>query len=257
MRAQVTDRGLKHDRRWMLVDENDTFISQREVAKMALLQVAITDDGLLVTHKVEGSFIRIPFEPATTNTIMVEVWSDRCRAVQVSEEADAWFTKVLSMPCKLVYMPDATKRRVDGRYAIDKDITSFSDGYPMLIIGESSLTDLNGRLEQPVSISRFRPNLVFTGGAPFDEDNWDEFTIQDIHFYGVKLCARCMVTTIDPNTAVIGKEPLRTLSAYRKKNNKIYFGQNLLHKGEGTIQVGDEISLIKKRDKERRFNSTD
>ena len=83
---------------------------------------------------------------------MVEVWSDRCRAERVSEEADAWFSKVLSMPCKLVYMPDATKRRVDGRYAIDKDITSFSDGYPMLIIGESSLTDLNGRLEQPVSI---------------------------------------------------------------------------------------------------------
>lgn len=245
--AFVTDRGLQYDRRWMLVDNNNVFLTQREWATMALLTVAIQADGLLVTHKPTGAALLIPFEPQTSEVLTVEVWSDRCKAIVVSHAANQWFSEMLHIPCKLVYMPDAVKRCVDGRYALDKEIVSFADGYPMLLIGQSSLDDLNNRLQEPLTMRRFRPNIVFTGGAPFEEDELEAFTINNIHFFGVKLCARCVITTINPDTAAKGKEPLRTLTTYRMKNNKIYFGQNLLHKGNGMIQVGDAIEVIKRK----------
>ncbi len=252
--AMVTDRGFQYDRRWMLVDEHNDFLTQRELPRMALLQVAITGEGLQVTHRLNAASITVPFQPHTTEIVMVEVWSDRCRAELVSEEANSWFSEILRIKCKLVYMPDTTKRRVDGRYALAKEITSFSDGYPMLLIGQSSLDDLNSKLPEALPIERFRPNIVFTGGAPYEEDELEAFTIGAIQFFGVKLCARCVITTINPGTAEKGKEPLRALAAYRLRNNKIYFGQNLLHKGEGGIKIGDEIEVTKR--KIRAGNST-
>jgi len=251
--AVVTDRGFQYDRRWMLIDEHNSFISQREMAAMALFDVAIQEDGLLVTHKPGGDAIHIPFEPQTNETLTVEVWSDRCKAIVVSHQANQWFSNKLGINCRLVYMPGAVKRRVDGRYAIDKEIVSFADGYPMLLIGQASLDDLNSRLDEQLTMRRFRPNIVFTGGEPFEEDVMEAFKINTILFYGVKLCARCVITTINPDTAVKGKEPLRTLATYRMKNNKIYFGQNLLHKGEGLIQVGDAMEVIKRKEAIRNF----
>jgi uncharacterized protein len=241
--ATVTDRGFEHDRRWMLVDATDNrFMTQREIKAMALLKVSLLPNSLHVENiSKQGVAIDVPFEPMGTETTMVDVWSDRCRAQWVSPQADAWFSEQLGMACRLVYMPDATRRRVDGRYARNKEITSFSDGYPILIIGQASLDDLNGRLQTPVPMDRFRPNIVFTGGTPYQEDVMKAFTIGDINFMGVKLCARCVMTTIDQQTAQQAKEPLKTLSTYRLKNNKIYFGQNLLHHGSGSIKVGDTI----------------
>jgi uncharacterized protein YcbX len=240
--AILTDRGFEYDRRWMLVDVDNCFISQREVTAMALLKVSLSANGLLVKNSSKPhTFIEIPFQPPAATTTMVTVWSDRVRAQWVSAEADAWFSEQLGMVCRLVYMPDATHRRVDGRYAHNKEITSFSDGYPLLLIGQASLDDLNSRLPNPVPMDRFRPNIVFTGGAPYQEDVMKQFSIGAIHFMGVKLCARCVMTTIDQQTAARAKEPLKTLSTYRAKNNKIYFGQNLLYNGGGVIKIGDII----------------
>lgn len=255
--APVTERGLQYDRRWMLVDEYHTFISQREVAAMALFEVALQEDGLLVTHRLNGNSILIPFEPQTNEMLIVEVWSDHCRAIVVSREANQWFSDKLGINCRLVYMPDTVERRVDDRYVIDKEIVSFADGYPMLLIGQSSLDDLNSRLQEKLTIQRFRPNIVFTGGEPFEEDDLEAFKINDILFYGVKLCARCIITTINPDTATKGKEPLRTLATYRMRNNEVYFGQNLLYKGEGQIQVGDAIEVIKRREAKRDFKQAE
>jgi len=140
-------------------------------------------------------------------------------------------------------MPDNTQRRVDGRYAHNKEITSFSDGYPLMLIGQASLDDLNSRLQSPLPMNRFRPNIVFTGGDPFLEDSMKQFEINGVRFFGVKLCARCVITTIDQQTTEKAKEPLKTLSTYRSKNNKIYFGQNLLFHGSGTISIGDAITI--------------
>jgi uncharacterized protein YcbX len=231
----------------MLIDEQNEFMTQRANSKMALLQVAIVEDGLKVSHKKNHSSIIIPFQPQTSEAAMVQVWSDRCRAQVVSKDADEWFSEMLSANCRLVYMPEGTRRRVDGRYAKHKEITSLSDGYPFLLIGQSSLDDLNGRLEEKLPMNRFRPNIVFTGGQPFEEDNWSQFAVNDIRFYGVKLCARCVVTTINQDEATAGKEPLKTLATYRLSNKKIYFGQNLLHQGEGFIKVGDSIQVLERK----------
>lgn len=241
--ATLTDRGFRYDRRWMLIDENNRFLSQREVPAMAFLDAIIQEEYLLVTDKRTADLIMIPYEPLTSETTMVSVWGDNCLAQRVSDEADAWFSHHLDMSCRLVYMPDSTQRTVDEEYAHNREITSFSDGYPLLIIGQASLDDLNGRLASPVPMNRFRPNIVFTGGLPFQEDDMKQFSIGDIRFFGVKPCARCVITTIDQETGIKAKEPLKTLSTYRAKNQKIYFGQNLLFNGSGTVNVGDMITL--------------
>jgi len=249
--AQVTDRGFEHDRRWMLVDENNMFISQREVPEMALMNISIEKNGLKVAYRPQNSSIIIPFEPQTNEFAEVTIWDDTCTGQFVSSEADQWFSKMLGSSCRIVYMPDNSHRITDQRYTPENSITSFSDAYPFLIIGQSSLDDLNKRLAGPLSMNRFRPNIVFTGGEPFAEDLMHSFTIGNIQFYGVKLCARCVITTIDQTTIEQGKEPLKTLARYRFKNNKIMFGQNLVHEGIGEIVVGDELRVLKLNDDER------
>lgn len=245
--ATLTDRGFEHDRRWMLVDDNNQFITQREVTAMALLKPQLTEQGLLIRNtQVAGEEQLVPFEPTMAGTTMVDVWSNRCRAQQVSSAVDAWFSKQLGISCKLMYMPDTTNRFVDGRYAHNKEITSFSDGFPLLLIGQASLDDLNNRLTVPLPMNRFRPNIVFTGGIPFLEDTMKQFEINGITFFCVKPCARCVMTTIDQQSGAKAKEPLTTLSTYRKKNNKILFGQNLLYKGKGAITVGNTITIHEK-----------
>ena len=239
--AQVTDRGLRFDRRWMLVNADNGFITQRTVPLMALIRVALGPGGLHVTSALHPDPLFVPYQPEGACFDEVYVWEDTCRAQFVSAEADRWFSEALRLPCRLVYMPDDTLRATDPDYAPAGSITSFADAFPFLLIGEASLDDLNGRLDQPVPMDRFRPNIVFTGGEPFFEDSMREFFIRNIRFQGVKPCARCPIPTIDQETAERGKEPLRTLARYRFRDNKVYFGQNLIHHGLGEIAVGDPI----------------
>jgi uncharacterized protein YcbX len=242
--AKVTERGLEHDRRWMLVDHNNRFISQREIPQMALCKPAITDEGLSVTYLPTGDNILIPYQPLSNELIEVTVWDDTCTGQYVSTNADAWFSRVLSIPCRLVYMPDDSRRMVDPRYTDGSKITSFSDAYPFLVIGKASLADLSKRVGQEIPIDRFRPNLVFAGGDAYMEDEMAHFTINHIHFYGAKLCARCPIPGIDQDTGISGKEPLKTMAAYRRKNNKVWLGQNLVHEGSGVLQVDDVIEVL-------------
>lgn len=248
--AAVTATGFMYDRRWMLVDEHNRFISQREVPQLALLTVAIEQNGLRVVHKTKGDSIAIPFK-STGSEANVTIWDDTCTGEYVSKEVDEWFTAILDINCRLVYMPDTSRRLVDQRYAPGNAITSFSDAYPFLIIGQASLNDLNSRLGEALPINRFRPNMVFTGGEPYEEDLFAHFKIGDINFYGVKLCDRCVMTTIDQNSLAKAKEPLKTLAEYRKKNNKILFGQNLVHDGDGVVAIGDHLQIISINHEER------
>ncbi len=244
--AHLTDRGFQYDRRWMLVDSNNQFLTQREHTEMVLLQTAIEEDNLVIYYKRDVTDkISVPLNPPPAITTRVKVWDDECDAQFVSDAADEWFSEKLSMPCRLVYMPEAEKRKVDDRYANNNSITSFSDGYPLMMIGQASLDDLNSRLEEPVPMNRFRPNIVFTGGDAYDEDTMEHIVVNGIDLYGVKLCARCTITTIDQTNALKGKEPLKTFAQYRNINNKIYFGQNTLYKETGTLQIGDVIRVIK------------
>jgi uncharacterized protein len=243
--AEVTAKGFKHDRRWMLVDAAGRFFTQRELPSMALLQTAITDEGLYIYHKNNpDKNITIPFLSSPASIKKVQVWDDTCDAwCYGSDKMNGWFSEMLGTACELVYMPDDTNRMVDTDFAKNGETTSFSDGYPFLIIGQSSLDELNSRLTAPLAINRFRPNIVFTTGKPHIEDSWKHFSINGINFFGVKTCGRCTVTTIDQQTSVAGKEPLRTLASYRTVDNKIKFGMNLLHKGEGAVSVGQEIII--------------
>jgi uncharacterized protein YcbX len=242
--AEVGSRGLEHDRRWMLVDENNRFLSQREIPEMALLYVELTPNGLVVMHRHQPEeFIEVPFLFDAKETAICTIWDDECLAEFVNSEIDSWFTKMLQINCRLVYMPVSTLRQVDQEYARVGQVTSFADAFPFLLIGQASLDELNTRLKEAVPVDRFRPNIVFTGGEPFQEDQMQYLTINGINFFGVKPCARCPVITIDQESGISGKEPLKTLAAYRKKNNKVYFGQNLIHEGEGTIGIGDRIMI--------------
>jgi uncharacterized protein YcbX len=240
--ANVTSRGLEFDRRWMLVDEHNQFLTQRNFLRLAQLRTSIQDKDLVVHDLSDpGQSVRFPLVPSTGKNIRVTVWDDDCDAWDVDGSVNVWFSRILDRNVKLVYMPDESIRPVDPRYARQDDITSFSDAYPILLIGQSSLDDLNQRLETPVPMERFRPNIVFNGGAPYAEDDMHRFSINGIDFHGVKLCARCVMTTIDQDKAVAGKEPLRTLSQYRTINNKVMFGQNVLVGGAGVIKVGDSL----------------
>ncbi len=248
-RAEVTDRGFKHDRRWMLIDENNRFISQREVAKMALLKVAIEDDGLKITFNETS--LKVPSIFENKDFIKVTIWDDECSAQLVNEQSDQWFTNVLGIKCRLIYMPDESLRFTDARYTPDGSVTSFSDAYPFLLLSQASLNDLNRRLDAALPMDRFRPNIVITGGEANQEDLMNELVINGIIFFGVKLCARCNIPTINQQTAKASKEPSKTMARYRLKNNKIYFGQNLITAGTGFVAVGDEVNVLSQHTEDR------
>ena len=170
--AEVEERGLKHDRRLMLVDESNLFITQRAFPQMALLNVEIKNNLFTVTHKQNKlSPITIPELTYGDEEVAVQIWKDNVPALKHNDDVNEWFTEAIGIKCRLVYMPDSTKRKTDPDFAKEK-IVSFADGYPFLIIGEESLNDLNKHLDVPLAMNRFRPNLVFKGGNPFAEENF-------------------------------------------------------------------------------------
>lgn len=238
----VEERGLQYDRRWMLIDEKNRFITQREHPQLALLRIAIGKDHLEVFHLPDPSDkILIPLEVSASNTFDVTIWDDVCPAAPVSAAADQWFSEKLHRSVRLVYMPENSRRVIDPDYAFNNEITSFSDGYPILLMGQASLDDLNSRLKNPIGVDRFRPNIVFTGGEAYGEDDMKTISIGEVKMAGVKNCARCIMTTTDQQTGERSAEPLATLSTYRQRNNKIYFGQNIIPLTNGIIRVGDQI----------------
>ncbi len=261
--ATVEKRGLQYDRRWLITDTDESnpeisgvFMTQRTHGKMALLRATIDQNTLIITEKHNPeNFIAIPIEQEGDD-IMVQIWNDTVRAVTTSQEADNWLSAFLGKPCRLVKMPDNSERRVDEDYNTGEDIVSFADGYPFLIIGEASMTDLNTHLakgsnpDSPISSRRFRANFIFSGGEPFQEDQFTDFKIGEVDFKGVKNCARCVLTTRDPDTGAKGKEPLQTLTTYRQKGTKILFGQNVIWQPQKwqwarqpEVKVGDVIHV--------------
>lgn len=241
--VQVENMGFANDRRWMLVDLQSQFLSQRKYPEMALLKIQLGRDLMKVTFTKNKNSMDIPIETDSANAFQVKIWNDSVNAHSVGAKYDKWFSRCLGTDCRLVKI-DKVGRPVDAEFNPINSITGFSDGFPFLILGEESLNLLNSKLSAPVPVNRFRPNIVFSGGSPHDEDGWKQFRIGGVLFYGVKLCSRCVVTTIDQNSAEKGFEPLNTLKLYRNFNNKIMFGQNLIHEGNGIITVGDEINII-------------
>ena len=246
--CEVTPRGLKHDRRFMVVDGDDQFVTQRELPKMATVWMEI-ENGKVIFSAPDMDSVAFSAEPRELPSRLVRVWSSDVPAHTVSPEADAWLTSYLCFNARLVYMPDSSDRAVSREHGQAGDIVSFADGYPLLLASEESLADLNARIAAngatAVPMNRFRPNLVIQGCDAFAEDRLGEIRIGDAVFRAVKPCTRCQVTTTDQASGEVrGPEPLRTLAAYRDSPNGVMFGMNLIPVKLGTVRVGDAVQLV-------------
>lgn len=245
----VDSNGLRFDRKWMLIDARQQFLSQRSLPQMALVKPRIERDCLILSAPNQPE-LEISLYPTGGDEIEVGIWHDRCLAKSVSSEADDWFSRFLQTDCRLVYHPDEQIRQVDQRYAQPADQTAFSDGFPFLVVSENSLNALNQLLDSPVTMQRFRPNLVIADCDSHAEDQWRRIKINGMAFRLPKPCSRCAVPGIDPETAVRNKEPLATLNRIRRWDNKLYFGQNALHDSVGNLAVGDSVEILESGEKQ-------
>jgi uncharacterized protein YcbX len=244
--TKLTQLGFNNDRRWMIIDKNDKFMSQREFAHMATIKTAFKNNQLVLSH--QDSQMIVP-DSNHNKKIRVTIWKDSIPASHVSEDVDIWLSNILNTHCRLVYMENDDNRQIDKDFAPLNHFVSFADGYPILVISQASMDDLNDRLPIPVDINRFRPNMVVTGTSAFAEDQWQELSINNIDLKAVKTCARCIMPSINQES---GKQDqlnmLATLNKFRKIDNKIKFGQNLIYKdvnqiNNHIISCGDLVNL--------------
>lgn len=235
---EVDGRGLRYDRRWMLVDESGRFLSQRELPRLSLVRVGLAPDHLSVDAPGMPR-LEVPLGPSTDALVPARIWRDSVMASPVGARADRWFTEFIGARSRLLHLPEDAARPVDPPFGRPGDRLHLADGFPFLLISEASLAELNERLDRPVPMDRFRPNLVVRACEPFAEDGWLRVRIGTIAFRVAKPCARCVVTTVDQTTGERGREPLRTLARFRKVGTEVFFGQNLIHDGAGDLRVGD------------------
>jgi uncharacterized protein YcbX len=248
--ALVEPWGLAGDRRWMVTDPAGAFVTARAIPRLVLVVPEQAPDG--ITLRAPGvEPLCVPF-PRVEPLADVVVWRSRVKATYAGDAAAAWLTAVLGTELRLVHLDDPTRRPVDPDFGRAEDRVSFADGYPLLLTAEGSLAGLNewiaeGRdaAEGPVSMVRFRPNVVVAGSAPWAEDDWSVLRIGEARFRAVKPCGRCVVTTVDPATGVKGREPLATLARHRRIGSMIVFGTNLIPDDPGAIlRVGDEVEPL-------------
>lgn len=235
--------GPRFDRRWMVVGPDGTFVSQRATPRLATVRPKVDGQCLtLSAPRIES--LTVPVLPQG-DPVRVRVWSSVLDVPTVSREADAWLSACLGGSHRLVFMSDEAVRNTDPAYA-DGHRVSFADGYPALLVTQGSVAELTRRTGREIPVERFRPNIVVTGDRPHDEDFWRGFTIGGLRFSGVKLCARCKVTTIDQDSGARDpdREPLRTLARYRRIEGRVYFGLNAVHHGTGRISLGDSVEIL-------------
>lgn len=249
--SRLSATGLEYDRRWMIVDEQGRFVTQRMHPQLALITVTMDNNAIQLTTP-SGKHLTLPLHLTTGTPVDVRIWNDQVTALETSSTYHQWISDYLHMPARFIYMPDECFRGIDEHYRLSEDNqVSFADGFQYLLISEPSLQDLNKRLqsqnESAVEMSRFRPNLVVSANSAYEEDYWREISIGSHLFHVVKPCSRCVMTTVDARTGTKGIEPLRTLKTYRQHNNKTYFGQNLIYQpsasASGLLEVGQSLTV--------------
>jgi len=251
-KAYIGSFGLNQDRRWMVVDKHGKFVTQRQQPRMCLIKPELFQPELIQPKLIEqGILITAPGMDALTvnvpvvvKTQQVTVWNDQCTAFDCGDAVAQWLSRFLSLECRMVFFPANEIRQVDLNYAQAGDRTAFSDGFPILLISQASLDDLNSRMDSPLPMERFRPNLVVSGCDPFAEDKWRRIKIGELTLRVVKPCSRCVIPSIDINSGEKGVEPTRTLLSYRRRDNKIYFGQNVIAEGEGEVKIGMPVEVL-------------
>lgn len=242
--SEVSTIGLNNDRQMMLVDKNGTFVTQRKHPSLALIKVEQNSDGYLIS-KPESKSLLINSSVFTQTEKQVVVWGDQCQAFVAQKNVNSWFSEYLNFEVELVNYNHKKPRATDPNYSRADDVVSFADGFPLLVISQASLDDLNQRLDEPVEMRNFRPNIVIEGVEAYAEDDWNSITIGDVEFAAVKKCSRCVLTTVDPDTGIKNSkgEPLKTLSKYRRGEGGVIFGMNLIPRTLGRISIDCGIEV--------------
>ncbi len=243
--ANVQPQGLQDDRLFMLVDENGLLITQRKYPQLALLKTQMIDQGIRIDTSNFSPLI-IAEKDFLNETALVKIWQDECVGIVASEQVNQWFSQYLDSSVRLIKYNQKAPRAIDPNYSSPNDIVSFADGFPLLVISDASLQDLNSKLETPVTMTNFRPNIIVDGCEAFAEDDWKQIRIGEVVFDAVKRCSRCVFTTVNPETGVKSNngQPLKTLSQYRKADGGVLFGMNLIPRSKGIIRVNDKLEII-------------
>lgn len=244
--TRVEARGLTGDRRWMVIDPDGRFLTGRQLPRLTLIHARADDTGLVLAMTGAASLV-VDIPTHSSADCAVVVWKDQVPARDAGDEAAEWLTDVLGRACRLVYMAQEHQRPVEAGHSRPGDIVSFADAFPLLLISEASLGDLNGRLERPVSMARFRPNLIVNGCTAYAEDQWQRIRIGQLEFELVKACSRCIFTTVNPESGekCADGQPLRTLAGYRRDDQgRVLFGVNLIARGTGQLNRGDPLTVL-------------
>lgn len=246
LESRVERMGLADDRRMMVATPEGEFLTQREYPRLALVTPTLKDDSVKLSAPYFDS-IQFVVQKSGTPT-PVNIWKSKgVHAIDQGDESAQWFSDWLGVSVRVVHVADGYKRKLNPDYAVSaEDHTGFADGYPILIISEASLQDLNSRLDapRPLLMNRFRPNIVVKNCGPFAEDTWKRIRIGDVEMALVKPCPRCVVTTIDKETLEKSKEPLKTLATYRNQEDGAMFGMNVIPLNEGDIKVGMSVEIL-------------
>jgi len=248
--AKLEPEGFQYDRRWMLVDQQGVFISQRNLVQLVNAKINMLKDELHI--EINETSVRVKYNEYSDHEISVSVFDSNMQVHEVSSEVSEKLSKAFDKKVKLVQVSTATNRIKDFQKHIkdwEKDLStiphstkvSFADGYPYLIVGTASMDLLNEKLPEAMNVDRFRANIIIETSVPHEEDHWKKIQIGDQELLVIKPCARCQVPTINQKTGVKGKEPSLTLSKYRRFDNKIMFGQNAISLSQGILSVGDEL----------------
>lgn len=248
-KVDLDEIGLVGDRRWMLVDEAGVALTQRQLPRLARIHAIPTPDDGLEVVALGMPALRVPVPAELSDLVDTAVHKRAARGLAAGEEASRWFSDFLETGCRLLYLPRPLAIPIAAPWGDGRNRTAFTDGFPILLVGDGSLEELNRRLEHPVPMDRFRPNLVVSGTEPFSEDDWEEVQIGSIRLRAVKPCPRCVVTTVDQATGVrdpLG-EPLASLASFRRRDGKVWFGMNLVHERGGTLHLGDDVRVITMR----------
>jgi len=237
--AKTEEMGFENDRRWMLIDEENQFITQRKYPVLSQFYPGIKENSIEISYQDVRHEFRM--DECTNESILSHVWDDETTVFEVNKATSKWFSETLGFNCKLVKIENKGARKHFSNKLNARLNVSLADGYPYLLIGSKSLDFLNEKLEEKVTIKRFRPNVVISTEIPHEEDAFDTFKIGKVQFKNAKPCGRCIMINNDPENGKVYKEPLSTLSTYRKADNSVLFGTNCMILNEGVISIGDEL----------------
>lgn len=244
--AELTDTGFKYDRHWMLVDKHGDFLSQRKFPAMAKIKTALSENSLVISNDEIASTLEIPLQSNSREKTRVNIWNDQCSATIVSAQASLWFSEFLGVPCELVFLADSDHRLVDPDYAKDKQRVGFADGFPLLILSRATSDLLSEKLDEIIDINRFRANIILDNCNAHEEDFWSKLTINNIEILLAKPCSRCVIPSINQQTAEKHTTLLKALASYRRTQGKVLVGQNGIHQSNGILMVGEPVLTTEK-----------